>query len=261
MSKTHPLRTILEFQRELFGDNLFIPKIEFVVNEKPLAEMPKNEPSSVAEPVTFYDQNSKKPVDEMKKKIWQQSTTLEELETLISGCLNCQLGKTRNRFVFGKGNPNADILLIGEGPGAEEDLKGEPFVGRAGQLLTDILKAINLTREEVYIANIVKCRPHQNRAPFPEEIDCCLPYLNKQIELISPKLILCLGATAVFGLLKRKEALGKLRGEIYEYGNRKVMVTYHPAALLRNPALKRGCWEDVQKFRALYDEIKNKAVR
>ena len=165
------------------------------------------------------------------------------------------MGKTRNKFVFGVGNPNAKVMAIGEGPGADEDKLGEPFVGRAGKLLNDILKAIKFTREEIYIANVVKCRPPNNRTPLPNEMDTCMPYLVKQIELIKPKLILCLGLTAAQAILKKKDSLTKMRGEVFEFQNAKVMVTYHPAALLRNPNWKRGCWEDVQKFRKLFDEL------
>jgi uracil-DNA glycosylase len=148
-------------------------------------------------------------------------------------------------------------MIVGEGPGAEEDIQGEPFVGRAGKLLTDILKAIDLSREEVYIANIVKCRPPGNRTPFPAEMEACIPYLHKQIRIIKPKALLCLGLTAAHGLLNSKESLTNLRGKVFDLMNIKVMVTYHPAALLRNPNWKRGCWEDVQLFRKLYDDLKN----
>jgi DNA polymerase len=165
------------------------------------------------------------------------------------------LHKNRTNFVFGSGNPNAKVMVIGEGPGAEEDKQGLPFVGRAGQLLTDILKAIKFEREEVYIANIIKCRPPENRTPSPEEMDTCIPYLKKQISLIQPKMILCLGLTAAKGLLRKKESLTALRGKFFDYEGIKVMVTFHPAALLRNPNWKRDCWEDVKKFRKMYDEI------
>jgi DNA polymerase len=153
-------------------------------------------------------------------------------------------------------------MCIGEGPGAEEDIQGLPFVGRAGKLLTDILKAINLSRDEVFIANVVKCRPPGNRTPNPVEMDTCMPYLKKQIEIIKPKAILCLGLTAAQGVLKKRDSLTKMRGQVFDFesGSRstKVMVTYHPAALLRNPNWKRPCWEDVQNFRKLYDELKDR---
>lgn len=189
---------------------------------------------------------------------FNSASTLDELYEMIKDCRKCVLGSTRNKFVFGKGNPSAEVMAIGEGPGAEEDLQGEPFVGRAGQLLTDILKAINFTREEVYIANIVKCRPPGNRTPLTEEMDSCIPYLHKQIALIKPKAILCLGLTAAQGLLRKKDSLSNLRGKSFDYLGAKVMVTYHPAALLRNPNWKRGCWEDVQLFRKMYDDLKSK---
>ncbi len=180
---------------------------------------------------------------------------LDELYEIIHTCQKCPLGETRNKFVFGVGNPNADIMLIGEAPGADEDRLGEPFVGRAGKLLNDILAAIDLKREEVYIANIVKCRPPGNRNPLPLEMETCMPYLYKQIDLIKPKLILCLGLVAASALLSKKVSLGKLRGNVYDLNNIKVMATYHPAALLRNPKWKRGCWEDVQEFRKLFESL------
>ena len=190
-----------------------------------------------------------------EKEEWEKADSLDRMEKLINKCISCRLHEGRNKFVFGSGNPDADVMVVGEGPGAEEDKQGLPFVGRAGQLLTDVLKAINFSREEVYIANIVKCRPPGNRTPLPDEMDICLPYLKKQIELIKPKVILCLGLTAAKGLLKKRESLTNLRGKVFEFENIKVMVTYHTAALLRNPHWKRGCWEDVQKFRKLYDSI------
>lgn len=191
------------------------------------------------------------------EKDFQDAKSLDELNKMICNCTNCVLGDTRNKFVFGSGRPDAEILLIGEAPGSEEDQQGLPFVGRAGQLLTDILKAIKFEREDVYICNIVKCRPPGNRNPLPDEVSECIPYLFKQIELIKPKLILCLGLVAANSLFEKKEALGGYRGNVYDFKGIKTMVTYHPAALLRNPNWKRGCWEDVQKFRALYDEMKS----
>lgn len=187
---------------------------------------------------------------------WQQSQTLAELEQKISNCQQCKLAKTRNRFVFGAGNPNADIVLVGEAPGAEEDRTGKPFVGAAGQLLTKILAAIKLTREEVYICNILKCRPPQNRNPQEDEIRACEPYLDKQLELIQPQFVLCLGLFAAQTLLKTTRSLGALRGQVHTFGNAKLLVTYHPAALLRFPQYKRPTWEDVQLLRRLYDEWK-----
>jgi len=217
----------LKVQREIFGDELFNDKGNYIVKRK----------------------------TEVVPESFQSAGSLEELNNLICNCMKCSLGDTRKNLVFGTGNPHADVLVIGEGPGADEDEQGLPFVGRAGKLLNDILKAIKFEREEVYIANVVKCRPPGNRTPYPEEMECCMPYLKKQIELINPKLILCLGLTATQALLSKKEALGKMRGQIFDLERRKVMVTYHPAALLRNPDWKRGCWEDVKAFRKLYDEL------
>jgi uracil-DNA glycosylase len=228
-------------QKEIFGDELFVPDM---FQTKIMAEKVTSKKVKV-EPNLFPD----------KMETWETTQNLEDLNRLICNCSKCDLHKGRNKFVFGVGNPSADVLLIGEGPGAEEDKQGEPFVGRAGQLLNDILKAIKFTRQEVYIANVVKCRPPENRTPLPNEMDSCMSYLLKQIELIKPKLILALGLVAAGALLKKKDSLGKMRGKIYEFNNTKVMVTYHPAALLRNPAFKRDCWEDVKAFRKLYDGI------
>jgi DNA polymerase len=196
----------------------------------------------------------------LKNEDWMEAANIGDLEPKINKCEKCSLSKTRKNFVFGVGNPNADVMVIGEAPGADEDEQGLPFVGRAGKLLTDILKAINFPREEIYICNILKCRPPENRNPNPEEISKCEPYLIKQIELIKPKLILCVGTFAGQTMLRVKEPLGKMRGKFYnvKFGNTevKVMVTYHPAALLRNPNWKKPTWEDVQLFRSEYDKEK-----
>lgn len=156
---------------------------------------------------------------------------------------------------YGYGNPGAKVVIVGEAPGAEEDKQGKPFVGRAGKLLTDILKAVNFERDEVFICNILKCRPPENRNPLPDEILNCEPYLFKQLELIKPILILALGTFAAQTLLRSKEPLGKMRGRFHSYKGIKMMVTYHPAALLRNPGWKRPTWEDVQLFRKEYDKM------
>jgi len=166
----------------------------------------------------------------------------------IKGCMKCALGATRTNFVFGEGSADADLMLIGEAPGKDEDLTGIPFVGRAGQLLTLMLQSINLKREEIFIANVLKCRPPNNRDPQPDEIEKCEPYLLKQIEMISPKLIVTLGRFASASLLRTKSALGTLREDIHKYNQVPLIVTYHPAALLRNPQLKRQAWEDLKKI-------------
>lgn len=187
---------------------------------------------------------------------WVAATTLDELNSMICDCVKCSLGNTRIKFVFGVGNPTADIVFIGEAPGADEDAQGEPFVGRAGQLLNKILDAIHFKREEVYICNILKCRPPNNRDPQPEEIDACEPHLWKQLELMNPKIIVCLGRIAAQTLLRTTAGLGEMRGKIHNYRGIKLVVTYHPAALLRNPNWKKPTWEDVQWIRKMYDEMK-----
>ncbi|EQB63397.1 MAG: Bacteriophage-type DNA polymerase [candidate division Zixibacteria bacterium RBG-1] len=186
---------------------------------------------------------------------WQDSKTLAELNSKIHGCTKCRLAKGRTKFVFGVGNPKAKLMFIGEAPGRDEDLQGEPFVGRAGQLLDKILAAINFKREEVYIANMVKCRPPENRAPETDEMDTCHPYLLKQIELLKPRIICCLGRISGQYLLQTKEALGKLRGKIHDYNGIKLMVTYHPAALLRYPEYKKETWEDMKLLRKEYEKL------
>jgi uracil-DNA glycosylase family 4 len=171
-----------------------------------------------------------------------------ELAHQVAHCQLCELHATRKQAVFGVGNQEADWLIIGEAPGADEDRQGEPFVGRAGQLLNAMLKAIGLDREQVYIANILKCRPPNNRDPRPEEAACCSPYLQRQIELIQPRLILALGRVAAQRLLQTNTSLARLRGEVHtlEATGTPVIVTYHPAYLLRSPAEKRKAWEDLQ---------------
>ena len=185
---------------------------------------------------------------------WTEAETLEEFRAMISDCRKCQLGSTRTELVFGTGNRNADIMVIGEAPGADEDRTGEPFVGRAGQLLTKILEAIDLSREEVYIANIIKSRPPGNRRPEREEVAACIPYLYKQIEMIKPRFILALGLTAAKSLLGVRQPMKELRGKVQDWHGIPVIITYHPAALLRNPGWKRPTWEDVQTLRRLYDQ-------
>lgn len=183
------------------------------------------------------------------------SASLESFRAEICECQKCPLGKTRLNFVYGVGNPNADLLFIGEAPGKNEDEQGEPFVGRAGKLLDKILEAIKFTREEIYIANILKCRPPANRDPLPEEMNECFPYLKEQIAQIKPKIICALGRISAQALLDSKIPVGKLRGVWHSYQGIPLRVTYHPAALLRNPAFKHGCWEDVKIIRAEFERL------
>ncbi|MCX7909665.1 MAG: uracil-DNA glycosylase [Ignavibacteria bacterium] len=186
---------------------------------------------------------------------WYYSQSLNELESKINTCTKCELGKTRIKFVFGSGNPNAEIMLIGEAPGADEDVQGLPFVGRAGQLLTKLLKVAGIERKDVYIANILKCRPPNNRKPLASEIEMCKPYLVKQIELIKPKVIVALGATAVEGLLNIKKKMSELRGNILTFNQIPVIVTYHPAALLRNPKLEKDLVDDLNIIRTKFSNL------
>lgn len=237
---------VLKDQSEIFGEDLFEPveKFTFEVDDSKASYLLPE----VEEGALFMEKNE-------DSGLCCDAKSLDELKQCMHDCHKCPLEKLRTNLVFGKGNPKADVMVIGEAPGADEDKIGEPFVGRAGKLLTDILKAINFNRDEVYITNIVKCRPPGNRNPLPDEMKRCLPYLFRQIELIKPKMILCLGLVSASGVLNLKQTLTKMRGNIYGLGEIKVMVTYHPAALLRNPSWKKGAWEDVQKFRKLYDEI------
>jgi uracil-DNA glycosylase family 4 len=188
-----------------------------------------------------------------KKKPPAQS--LDEFYHQIKNCRKCHLSDTRTNFVFGAGNPQADLMLIGEAPGREEDLKGEPFVGAAGKLLDKMLAAIKFSREDVFIANILKCRPPENRDPRPDEIETCKPYLLRQIELIQPKIVLALGRISAQVLLETKSSLGQLRGRFHDWNGIKFLVTYHPAALLRYQQYKRPAWEDLQLLRKEYDKI------
>jgi len=174
---------------------------------------------------------------------------LPSLRELIRDCRQCTLCKTRTQTVFADGKPTARLLLVGEAPGRDEDLQGLPFVGRAGQLLNKMLAAIQLNREDVYICNVLKCRPPDNRTPMPDEVEKCSPYLEQQIALVKPVLIGALGLSAAQALLKTKASMGSMRGKRFEYRGIPLIATYHPAALLRNPGLKRDAWTDLQMIR------------
>ena len=185
----------------------------------------------------------------------QQSTAndddlLADLEKLALVCEKCRLAKTRTQVVYGVGNPKADLMFVGEAPGRDEDIQGKPFVGRAGQLLTDIIKAMKLTRDDVYIANVIKCRPPENRNPEPDELEACRPWIRRQIELIQPKVIVTLGRIPLQSLTEKGYAISSVRGQWLEYNGIKVMPTYHPAYLLRNPAAKKDVWSDMKKVMA-----------
>jgi uracil-DNA glycosylase len=180
----------------------------------------------------------------------------DALERKVKSCTLCPLHATRTKPVFGVGNRGADWLVIGEAPGADEDRQGEPFVGRAGQLLNSMLKAMGLAREQVYIANILKSRPPNNRDPQPQEVQACIPYLYRQIELVNPRLILCVGRIAAQTLLETAEPIGKLRGRLHHIaGGRPMIVTYHPAYLLRSPGEKRKAWSDMVLAMKTFDQL------
>lgn len=171
---------------------------------------------------------------------------LQIIRNEIGDCTRCRLHEQRTNIVFGVGNIDADIMFVGEGPGADEDAQGEPFVGRAGQLLNNMINAMGLKREDVYIANVVKCRPPGNRTPERDECDICSPFLMKQIEVIKPKIIVALGAVAAKNLLQMNDTMANLRGRIYDFRNTQLVVTYHPAYLLRDPRQKGEAWKDLQ---------------
>src|SRR5215469_6423976 len=178
----------------------------------------------------------------------ETTATLEQLREFIGDCQRCKLAPLRKNLVFGVGNPNAELMFIGEGPGADEDAQGEPFVGRAGQLLTDIIeRGMGLARSDVYICNVIKCRPPENRNPEPDEVAACEPFMLKQIEIVRPKVIVGLGTFAVQAVLKVKTPISKLRGRWHEVRGVRMMPTFHPAYLLRNPGDKRLVWADVQE--------------
>ncbi len=179
----------------------------------------------------------------------RRAAELTQLGDLAAACTACKLAAGRRSVVFGAGDPDADLMFIGEGPGAEEDRQGLPFVGRAGELLTRMIQAIELRRDQVYIANVVKCRPPNNRDPEPDEVSACRGFLERQVALVRPRVICALGRIAAQTLLGVDTPIGRLRGQWYTVQNVPAMVTYHPAALLRNPALKRPTWEDLQQVR------------
>ena len=206
----------------------------------------------------------KEPVVQKPKQTKNAEQKLEDLKNQICDCKKCDLGKYRLNAVCGSGDPYANIMFVGEGPGFQEDHEGQPFIGRAGDLLTKIIEAMGYKRETVYIANIVKCHPMKNpenpelkgndRPPTPEEMQTCQPYLDEQIKIISPKVIITLGASSTRALLKTDDVISNLRGNFSQYMGIPLMPTYHPAALLRNPKLKKDVWHDMQKVMALVNK-------
>ncbi|HXC26262.1 MAG TPA: uracil-DNA glycosylase [Gemmatimonadaceae bacterium] len=250
--------------------NLSVQASELPVSE----QMPEPEPERMAESVSRQPRtNTRQPsegMDVMKKNPpglvvgttnanlfidspFASVKSLDDIAKLVDKCTLCDLYKTATHGVPGEGNPKAELVCVGEAPGANEDATGRPFVGAAGQLLTKILAAIDLKREDIFICNVLKHRPPGNRNPQPDEVKACSPYLIRQIELIKPKVILALGTFAAQTLLETKTPIGKLRGSVHRYHGVPLIVTYHPAALLRNPAWKRPTWEDVQLARRILD--------
>jgi uracil-DNA glycosylase len=231
-----PLGEILDYLREIGFEHVYL-------RGRPAA--PATHPPSdrhAAPPASAEAASAAAPVD-------SAALGWEELEAQALACRRCRLAEGRNKVVFGSGNREADLLFIGEGPGAEEDRRGLPFVGAAGELLTKIIQAMGMTRDEVYIANIVKCRPPGNRDPLPDEVVACRGFLEGQVRLVAPKVIVALGRVAAQVLLGNETPIGRMRGKWYHYAGSDMMVTYHPAALLRNADLKRPTWEDMQLVR------------
>jgi uracil-DNA glycosylase len=191
----------------------------------------------------------------VQPRIQSKGSTLEEIRAGLGECKRCKLHQTRKTIVFGEGNSKAKLMFIGEGPGFDEDVQGRPFVGRAGQLLTKIIESIKLKREDVYIANIIKCRPPQNRNPQPDEIEACHGFVLAQVEAIKPKIICALGTFAAQTLLQTDAKISSLRGKFHDVKGIKVMPTYHPAFLLRNPERKKDVWEDMKKIAEELKEV------
>jgi len=231
---------------------------------QPLAVEPESKPEDMAT-VVVAPETAAEPAGKIENRIDIElppqkpavaTMDWEQLRTMVLHCEQCELHRTRTQAVFGVGNQQAQWMVVGEAPGADEDRQGEPFVGRAGQLLNNMLYAIGLKREQVYIANVLKCRPPNNRDPKPEEVACCEAYLQRQVALIQPKLILAVGRIAAHNLLKTDVSLGKLRQQTFYYGATQtpLIVTYHPAYLLRSPREKRKAWQDLQYAVTVYKQ-------
>jgi len=247
------LRAHLEFFGELGVDG-FRRESEWrtreTVEHEPIA--PQHTEPDPSEPKQRQPSEPSEPLEPVRV-FASQAEALQAIKIDVGpDCSRCKLHTLgRRQVVFGVGKPNADLMFVGEAPGADEDIQGEPFVGRAGQLLTKIIEAINMRREDVYIANVIKCRPPQNRNPEPDEVDQCEPFLFRQIETIKPKVIVALGKFAAQSLLKTTEPITRIRGREYKYRDAILMPTYHPAYLLRNPSSKREVWEDMKRVRAI----------
>lgn len=256
MAKNDPRQILAQARRfaedlSLFeGRHFIVPKESAV-----LASVSNTADSSGKEALATEGENAPNSLAGESVVTFDQGEALDAFREEICKCTRCPLGANRNQFVFGSGNPDAGIMFVGEAPGADEDRSGLPFVGAAGQLLTKIIEAMGLLREEVYICNILKCRPPNNRDPQPEEIAQCEPYLKRQIELVQPRVLCTLGRFAAQTLLRSDMTMGRLRLSEHRYEGIPLVATYHPAALLRNPQWKRPTWEDIKKVRRLYDGV------
>lgn len=233
----YDIKTYLEFYSQVYSENLSVKcnELEFKYKLK----------KSKTENTVHYE---------------IQASNLDELKSIVSECKNCVLHATRKNVVFGTGSDKERLVIIGEAPGADEDETGEPFVGRAGQLLTKMLSAIGIERENVFICNVLKCRPPNNRDPLPDEISNCSGYLDKQLEFLKPKYILALGRIAALRLLGKDSTMKELREEMHIYKGIPVVVTYHPSALLRNPNWKYPAWDDLKKLKELLDKANERSV-
>lgn len=272
------LRSLIEYERAVYG--ALLPRDTETDNETetgpPSARSPSSDSSTDATDDMpnrdLFGNRTHPPEEDPTLPPWKRiealipdgvpykdADTLEEVETYLQNTVMVPIDEDRENPVFGVGDPEADLVIVGEAPGRDEDKEGEPFVGRAGQLLDKILNAINFEREEVYISNILKSRPPRNRDPKQEEVEAHLPILYKQLALIRPKIILAVGKVAGNTLLDRSSALSTLREKEHDFYGLPLMVTYHPAALLRNPQWKRPTWEDVKLLRTRYDELRTDA--
>jgi DNA polymerase len=229
------------------------------------APLPKSTLRSASAPPIAAPAKSSAPLSSSGPSLFDAANrlsaeTLLQIRDDLGECTRCKLHSTRNKIVFGDGNPKAQLVFVGEGPGADEDAQGLPFVGRAGKLLTQMIEAMGLERPDVYICNVVKCRPPGNRQPEPDEVGSCSPFLFRQLDSIKPRVIVCLGATAFQTLLQTNRSISHYRGQWLDFRGYKMLPTYHPAYLLRNPAAKADVWKDLQKVMAeLGLEIKKKA--
>ena len=235
-----PVRPKIYYEEAALPKNIRTPDLPRSARSLPAQAAPKIEPLPVPAGPSLFEAFDRIPDD-----------TLLKIRTHLGECTRCKLHKTRNTIVFGDGNPRAELVFVGEGPGHDEDVQGLPFVGRAGKLLTQMIEAMGLQRKDVYICNVVKCRPPENRAPEKDEVAPCSPFLLRQIDAIAPKVIVCLGSVATQTLLETNRGISHFRGQWLEFRGTKLMATYHPAYLLRNPSAKGEVWKDLQKVMAV----------